>query len=51
MYVKLSPGFLPKEGNRLYLIDLGNGHNALGATALAQVYRQLGQKAADLRDV
>lgn len=33
----------------LLLIDLGEGHNALGATALAQVYRQLGDKPADVR--
>ncbi len=30
----------------LLLIDLGKGQNALGATALAQVYRQLGDKPA-----
>ena len=36
--------------NRLLLIDLGNGVNALGATALSQVYRQLGDKPADVRD-
>ncbi len=28
----------------LILIDLGNGQNRLGATALAQVYKQLGDK-------
>jgi phosphoribosylformylglycinamidine synthase, single chain form len=39
------------EDNALLLIDLGKGHNALGATALAQVYRQLGDKPADVRDV
>ncbi|WP_232043111.1 phosphoribosylformylglycinamidine synthase [Candidatus Erwinia haradaeae] len=37
--------------NTLLLIDLGNGCNAMGATALAQVYRQLGDKPADIRDV
>ncbi|BDH44906.1 phosphoribosylformylglycinamidine synthase [Salmonella enterica subsp. enterica serovar Choleraesuis] len=37
--------------NELILIDLGCGRNALGATALAQVYRQLGDKPADLHDV
>lgn len=36
--------------NTLLLIDLGEGHNALGATALAQVYRQLGDKPADVRN-
>ncbi|STW79849.1 phosphoribosylformylglycinamidine synthase [Klebsiella michiganensis] len=33
---------LATEDNALLLIDLGKGNNALGATALAQVYRQLG---------
>ena len=42
---------LVTEDNALLLIDLGKGHNALGATALAQVYRQLGDKPADVRDV
>ncbi len=37
--------------NALLLIDLGKGVNALGATALSQVYRQLGDKPADVRDV
>ncbi|CAM3397687.1 MULTISPECIES: phosphoribosylformylglycinamidine synthase [Yersinia] len=40
-----------KGDNALLLIDLGAGHNALGATALAQVYRQLGDKTADVRNV
>ncbi|WP_145495749.1 phosphoribosylformylglycinamidine synthase, partial [Yersinia bercovieri] len=40
-----------KGDNALLLIDLGAGHNALGATALTQVYRQLGDKPADVRDV
>jgi phosphoribosylformylglycinamidine synthase len=31
-----------KGDTALLLVDLGAGHNALGATALAQVYRQLG---------
>lgn len=35
----------------LILIDLGEGRNALGATALAQVYRQLGDKVADVHHV
>lgn len=42
---------LSTEDNALLLIDLGAGHNALGATALAQVYRQLGDKPADVRNV
>ncbi|WON78954.1 phosphoribosylformylglycinamidine synthase [Serratia sp. UGAL515B_01] len=40
-----------KGDTALMLIDLGNGHNALGATALAQVYRQLGDTPADVRNV
>jgi phosphoribosylformylglycinamidine synthase len=42
---------LSTADNALLLIDLGKGHNALGATALAQVYRQLGDKTADVRSV
>ncbi|WP_456867176.1 phosphoribosylformylglycinamidine synthase [Ewingella americana] len=38
-----------KGDTALLLVDLGLGHNALGATALAQVYRQLGDKPADVR--
>ncbi|XPE65573.1 AIR synthase-related protein [Shigella flexneri] len=38
---------LSTEDNALLLIDLGKGNNALGATALAQVYRQLGDKPAE----
>lgn len=40
-----------KGDSSLLLIDLGAGHNALGATALAQVYRQLGATPADVRNV
>ena len=32
----------------LILIDLGEGANRLGATALAQVYRQIGERGADV---
>ncbi|MDW6003338.1 phosphoribosylformylglycinamidine synthase [Vibrio mangrovi] len=35
---------------RLIAIDLGNGKNRLGATALAQVYKQLGDQPADVDD-
>ncbi|WP_130099652.1 phosphoribosylformylglycinamidine synthase [Siccibacter turicensis] len=42
---------LVTEDNALLVIDLGKGHNALGATALSQVWRQLGDKPADVRDV
>jgi phosphoribosylformylglycinamidine synthase len=34
----------------LILIDLGKGHNRLGASALAQVYGQVGRHGADLND-
>ncbi|PML39894.1 phosphoribosylformylglycinamidine synthase, partial [Vibrio sp. 10N.261.52.A1] len=37
-----------KGDTSLVLIDLGNGKNRLGATALAQVYKQLGDKPADV---
>ncbi|AKZ65631.1 phosphoribosylformylglycinamidine synthase [Candidatus Palibaumannia cicadellinicola] len=37
--------------NLLILINLGSGHQALGATALAQVYRQLGDDTADIRNI
>lgn len=37
-----------KGASRLLLIDLGEGKNRLGATALAQVYKQLGDKPADV---
>ena len=40
-----------KGESRLLLIDLGEGHNRLGATALAQVYKQLGDKSADVVNV
>ncbi|MFD2179457.1 phosphoribosylformylglycinamidine synthase [Veronia pacifica] len=37
-----------KGDSVLVLIDLGQGQNRLGATALAQVYKQLGDKPADV---
>ncbi|MCJ7462776.1 MAG: phosphoribosylformylglycinamidine synthase, partial [Candidatus Baumannia cicadellinicola] len=37
--------------NILLLIDLGMGYQALGATALAQVYNQLGNETADIRNI
>lgn len=37
-----------KGASQLITIDLGNGKNRLGATALAQVYKQLGDKPADV---
>ncbi|WP_067707929.1 phosphoribosylformylglycinamidine synthase [Erwinia sp. ErVv1] len=46
----VTPQLQPGQDNALLLIDLGKGNNALGATALTQVYRQLGDKPADVRD-
>ncbi len=46
----VTPQLRSDVANRLLLVDLGEGRNTLGATALAQVYRQLGQKGADLRN-
>ena len=37
--------------NSMFLIDLGEGRNRLGASALAQVYNQVGEETADLVDV
>ncbi len=37
-----------KGDSTLVLVDLGCGKNRLGATALAQVYKQLGDKPADV---
>lgn len=37
-----------KGASSLLLIDLGQGQNRLGASCLAQVYKQLGDKAPDL---
>ncbi|KEY90770.1 phosphoribosylformylglycinamidine synthase [Candidatus Photodesmus katoptron] len=39
---------IDKGDTSLILVDLGNGKNRLGATALTQVYKQLGDQAADL---
>jgi phosphoribosylformylglycinamidine synthase len=47
----ITPQLRTDKGNTsLVLIDLGNGQNRLGATALAQVYKQLGDKPADVDD-
>ncbi|REF27542.1 phosphoribosylformylglycinamidine synthase [Xenorhabdus cabanillasii] len=45
----VTPELSADDDNALLLIDLGQGQNALGGTALAQVYRQLGDKTADVR--
>lgn len=48
----VTPQLRTDKGNsRLLLIDLGEGNNRLGATALAQVYKQLGDKPADVVNV
>jgi len=44
----LTPQLLRDQDNRLILIDLGAGKNRLGASALAQVYQQLGDEGADV---
>lgn len=46
----VTPQLKADQDNLLLLIDLGQGHQALGATALAQVYAQLGNQSADVRD-
>lgn len=46
----VTPELKSDQENLLLLVDLGQGQQALGATALAQVYRQLGQHPADVRD-
>jgi len=47
----LTPGLCTRsEDTDLLLIDLGRGRNRLGGSALAQVYRQLGDSAPDLDD-
>src|SRR5207249_11854609 len=38
------------EEDTLLLVDLGNGRNRLGASALAQVYGQLGNRGPDVDD-
>ena len=47
----LTPQLRTDKGDTdLILIDLGKGHNRLGASALAQVYKQIGHHAPDLDD-
>jgi len=38
------------KSTELLFIDLGRGHQTLGGTALAQVFGQIGDEAADVRD-
>ena len=44
----LTPQLLPREAHDLLLIDLGRGADRLGASALAQVYGELGAAPADI---
>ena len=44
----LTPQLKQDENTELLLIDLGHGQNHLGATALAQVFNQVGKKSADV---
>lgn len=47
----LTPQLQTDQGETLLLlIDLGQGANTLGATALAQTYQLIGQQAADVKD-
>ncbi|MDT9587199.1 MAG: phosphoribosylformylglycinamidine synthase [Candidatus Arsenophonus melophagi] len=46
----VTPELKSDQDNALLLIDLGKGNNVLGGSALAQVYRQLGDYAPDVRD-
>jgi phosphoribosylformylglycinamidine synthase len=46
----LTPQLHKREDSALVLIDLGCGKNRLGASALAQVYKQVGDVAPDLDD-
>ncbi|MEE8365292.1 MAG: phosphoribosylformylglycinamidine synthase [Gammaproteobacteria bacterium] len=48
----ITPDIKPcDEGSQLVLIDLGCGQNRLGASALAQVYRQTGDIGPDMDDI
>jgi len=46
----LTPQLQPVADSVLLLIDLGNGKNRLGGSALAQVYAQVGNVAPDVND-
>ncbi len=46
----LTPQLQPVADSVLLLIDLGNGKNRLGGSALAQVYGQVGNVAPDVND-
>ena len=44
----LTPQLIPSRQNKLLLIDLSTGKNRLGGSALAQVYKQVGDESPDL---
>lgn len=44
----LTPQLIPDETSSLIYIDLGAGKNHLGASALAQVYNQIGSESPDI---
>lgn len=46
----MTPQLVNQQGALLVLIDLGAGKNRLGGSALAQVYKQIGDTPADLDD-
>jgi phosphoribosylformylglycinamidine synthase len=48
--VTLTPELAREKESELILVDLGNGKNRLGASALAQVYAQVGNVAPDVDD-
>ena len=47
----VTPELVNDQETRLYLIDLGQGANRLGASVLAQVYAQIGDQGPDLDQV
>ena len=44
----LTPELVKSEDTSLILVDLGNGKNRLGGSALAQVYNQVGDSCPDI---
>lgn len=42
---------LKEVGNNLWLIDLGNGKNRLGASSLAYVYKNIGNQVANIENI
>jgi len=47
----VTPEIVPEKESGLFLFDLGQGKNRMGASVLAQVYSQIGQRGPDLDDV